>query len=331
VVSNKFFSRISTTAVYPGVDRSEVECWLNEIPGHIMVVHLIGDMDTRNEQRRTLRSVVKSSERFEMCDADTAPMALIFQKMYNRVTMASLQTADMITSRVASAVFEIHRIIEGVPTAPYAVGVVQTPPQTSAGASDFKDTMTFFHNGKVSFVSVHGITTAMVDGMRAHLLLCNPIWRNKYITGADTAVAEEGWTDRWESYIAEKHIPPGQWEWAAVPHFLLALIPVENRKLPSLNKCMHVEDAMPIGGLPVTALHKLPTTFLSGPSVTFPPGVEGVTLDGTTDEDSNTIAAPGDRRVVNVRTVFQDGPTFFEKLHVVQACFGKYDFYVTSG
>ena len=143
-MSNKFFARISTTAVYPGVDRSEVECWLNEIPGHIMVVHLIGDMYTRNEQRRTLRSVVKSSERFEMCDADTAPMALIFQKMYNRVTMASLQTADMITSRVASAVFEIHRLIEGMPTAPYAVGVVQAPRGTKTGATEFNEAMHCF-------------------------------------------------------------------------------------------------------------------------------------------------------------------------------------------
>ena len=40
------------------------------------------------------------------------------------------------------------------------------------GASDFKEAMAGFHDDKVSFVSVHGITTAMVLGIKAQLLLC---------------------------------------------------------------------------------------------------------------------------------------------------------------
>ena len=124
-----------------------------------------------------------------MCGADTAPMALIYREHYNKVTCTSVKTADT----MASAVFAIHRLIQGEWAAPYAVGVVQAPPATCLGASDFKEAMACFHDDKVSFVSVHGITTAMVLGIKAHMLLCNPLWRG---THADTAVADimEVWT-----------------------------------------------------------------------------------------------------------------------------------------
>jgi len=196
------------------------------------------------------------------------------------------------------------------------------------GANDFRDAMKFFHNWKVSFVSVHGITTGMVEGIKANILLCNPMWRE---THADTAVADVSGT--FQLYESNKYIPPGTWEWAAIPHYLLSLAPMpidrHKIKLPLLNECSNVRDVMPNrinrSGMTVVKLSNLPATFPSGPAVTFPPGVQAVELSG--DEDSNEDVAEDRNVVSSISHVYQPPPTFFKTLHCVQAWFGKYEKY----
>ena len=318
VSADKFYARIATIALYPEVLKSDLVSWLNTMRAHIICVHFIGDSVARNNIRRHLKSVVESVEKFEMCSADTAPMTFIFQHKHNHISLESLRI-----DKITSAIFKVNRFADDQ-WCPYAFGVAQAPPKNmnGQGANDFRDAMKLFHQWKVSFVSVHGITTGMVERVKAHLLLCNPMWRD---THADTAVADVSVTFQLYKSDEWSYIPPGKWEWAAIPHYLLSLAPIDHQiKLPSLNECSKVSNVMPnLGGMTVVSLRDLPATFPSGPPVIFPPSVQAVDLSA--DEDSNEDE-PEDRQVASpISHVYQGYPTFFKALHCVQATFGKYE------
>ena len=318
VSADKFYARIATIALYPEVPKSELVSWLNTMRAHIICVHFIGDSIARNNMRRHLKSVVESVEKFEMCSADKAPMTFIFQHKYNHISLESLRI-----DKITSAIFKVNRFADDQ-WCPYAFGVAQAPPKNmnGLGATDFRDAMKLFHQWKVSFVSVHGITTGMVERVKATVLLCNPMWRD---THADTAVADVSATSQLYMSDESSYIPPGNWEWAAIPHYLLSLSPIDHQiKLPSLNECPKVSAVMPnLGGMTVVSLRDLPATFLSGPPVIFPPSVQAVDLSA--DEDSNEDE-PEDRQVASpISHAYQGYPKFFKALHCVQATFGKFE------
>ena len=313
-----FYARMATTAVYDGVTRGELTRLLEDARSHIICVHFIGNSIARNNMRKRFKNVVDSVEKFEMCSADTAPMTFIFQHQYNHVSLQSLKI-----DKITSAIFKVNRFAEDK-WCPYAFGVAQAPPKNmnGLGANDFRDAMNLFHQWKVSFVSVHGITTGMVERVKANLLLCNPMWRD---THADTAVADVSVTLQLYKSDERFYIPPGKWEWAAIPHYLLSLSPIDHQiKLPSLNECPKVSAVMPnLGGMTVVSLRDLPATFLSGPPVIFPSSVQAVDLSA--DEDSNEDE-PEDRQVASpISHVYQGYPKFFKALHCVQATFGKFE------
>ena len=107
-------------------------------------------------------------------------------------------------------------------------------------------------------------------------------------------------------------------------HSPLSLAPVGDQKVPYLDGCSHIRRCMPKLRYESCTLNELPATFPSGPAVTFPIGVQPVDLSA--DEDSN-LGAPEDRQFVRryITHVYQPVPRFYKSLHVVLACFGKYE------
>jgi hypothetical protein len=310
----KFYAWMETAALFPDVKREELETWLNETTVHIIIVHLIGDRESRTGQIHDLRSVVKTSSRWAMCEAENAPVALIYRECYNRVKCESSKTADTMTS----AVFEIQRIVQGTCVAPYAVGVVQALGKNvfelkPISPSDIKSAITSYHKNNVSFVSVYGNTAA--TGMRAQLLLCNPMWRT---TDDDTAVADLN--RNYGVYALRKKVHDrGKWQWAAIPHFLLCLTKVEGGvRVPCLNHCMHVDKA-PDQADPVP-LSTLPRTYITGPAVTFPTGIRAVDLSDDSDSDPRE-----DRTLRYVKHVYQREAEIYKSLHIIQVKFGKFE------
>jgi len=324
VSEEKFFARIATAVLYPGVAaperRSELASWLNIEKAHIICVHFRGTGPDLKEQRNILEEVVNSSKEtsFDMCDADPLPMALVYQDKYNLVTCTARNDA----SNIPAAVFEIHRRIIDVWAAPYRVGVVHHVPVigTGLGHQEFNDAMTLFHDAKVSIVSVHGITSDMVHGIRANLMLINPLWRR---TPAGTAVADiDGKFDAYKTG-GEADIDAGDWQWVAIPHYMLSLAPVAVDKvkvMPSLDKCPDVDEAMLVLADKSVGLDKFPATFKGGPAVTFPIGVQAVELTSTDAEEptNSNVSVPF------ISHVFQYPPAFYTTFHVVLACFGKF-------
>ena len=327
VSAKNFFACISTAALYPETGRSEIESWLNHTAtkAHVICVHFIGDTKSFQTQKKILIKVVAASERFAMHGAPMAPMSLLYQKQYNKVRYASFKRgmeSHHRRSPISSAVFEISRRIQGEWAAPYAVGIVQATPTTTEGATEFKDTMRFFHDERVTFVSVHGVTTSMVHGFKANLMLCNPLWRE---THGDTAVAdiEREMEGKFMAYRTDTELPPGGWEYAAMPHYLLSFADVIcGTKVPPLQECPHVDVAMELG-TKCCGLHKLPAISPTGPPVTFPTGMTMVDLSG--DEDTAHIAAQNRQQVHRIKKVYQGFPHFFRTLHVIQAVFGTFE------
>ena len=311
----KFFAWMQTAALFPDVKREELETWLTETTVHIIIVHLIGDRESRTGQIHDLRSVVTKSSRWGMCEAENAPVALIYREGYNKVKCESSKTADT----MASAVFEIQRIVKGTCVAPYAIGVVQALGKNvfefkPISPSDIKSAITSYHRHNVSFVSVYGDTTA--TGIRAKLLLCNPMWRN---TDDDTAVADLN--KKYGDYFVRKEVPAGgKWQWAAIPHFLLCFTKVEGSvRVPRLDHSMHVDDA-PDHADPVP-LSKLPWVYPTGPAITFPTGIRAVDLSDDSDSDPRE-----DRTLSYVKHVYQrKAEPIYKSLHIIQVKFGKYE------
>ena len=105
-----------------------------------------------------------------------------------------------------------------------------------------------------------------------------------------------------------------------------SLAPVGNQKLPCLDRCSHVDDAMPGLSGDSCSLNELPATFPSGPAVTFPTGVQPVDLSD--DEDSNHVALQDRQFVRHIAHVFQPVPVVYKSLHAmvvldaIVACFG---------
>ena len=74
-------------------------------------------------------------------------------------------------------------------------------------------------------------------------------------------------------------------------------------------------------------MKKIPDIFATGPSVTFPAGVQPVDMS-LSDEDESTQAAPegsGRQLVRYISKVFQEYPQFFKRVHAIHACFGVYE------
>jgi len=295
--------------------QSELEAYIKSVEAHIICVHFVGDVINVNNQKKMINTVVRSSERFEITGTDEAPMAFIYQSKHNHVTCVASRTTDTLTY----CVWDIRRWINDEWVAPYSVGVVQSLSAGSggAGANDFKEAMTFFHTERVSFVSVHGVTTAMgVHGVKAHLLVCNPMWQ---WTNADTAVADN--VNCFPNYEASSDMDPGPWQWCVIPHYILSLVECYGKvKLHPLNKTKDVDIAMhELAGKSYVA-NALPETLASGPAVTFPPGVREVDLD---DEDADDAAPPQRQLLRYVHNVFQPPPHFFKALHSIRVCFGR--------
>ena len=250
-------------------------------------------------------------------------MALLYKKKFNRVELKSCNTADEITS----AVFHVYRFIqEKWTTSPYAVGLVQAPFSAREGAMEFKEAMTSFHKKHVSFVSVHGITTNLIKAVKARFLFLNPMWRE---TPADTAVADMDCTFKFD-YEGRNLPPAGNWEWAAIPHFLLSLAPLGRKKtLPLLDNSLSVVEAIPPCWQKLArALDSLPEIYWDyrSPAVTDLPGVESVSLSLTDEEeDSHDVAHDEQPLVPVVHQVYQPAPEFYHVMHIVRTLFGKFE------
>jgi hypothetical protein len=299
-----FYARMATTAVYEGVTRKDLTRLLDDAKSHIICVHFIGKSAIRTQLWRLVRNVVETTDRFRMCSAGDAPIALIYKKDFNKVTCPYRKVWDSLSA----GVFEIHRRVDNGWAAPYAVGVVHAPMTWTLSPNDFQEAMKYFQQDKVSFVSAHGITTRQVRCLKAEFLLCNEMCREYY---ANTAVADTS------SY--------GNGQWVVIPHFLLVIAAKVGNPMKLLDPADESNnvDAAFIKGEPSIAMHGLPAIESAGPVVTFLDGVRAVV--DLSDDESRRAAPEGRELVRYMSHVFQHKPIFHKGIHCILACFGKYE------
>ena len=108
-----------------------------------------------------------------------------------------------------------------------------------------------------------------------------------------------------------------------MPHYMLSLRPHGNEKVQSLDLAKHVHCLQGLA-FETCALKEIPETCPSGPAVTIQ-GVQQVNIES--DEDDASHGVPEDRHLKHgISHIFQPPvPDFFKALHVVQACFGKFE------